>query len=381
MQYDNAGFHLTVQSQEYAERYNRYYPVAYFNDKDSFKMDITYYVGDEGVSAAFADGADSKKVIDATKEVGKSLEKLCKDSLVFASSAAGPAGPTVMGILLRLNEGATAADYKFIYDKSSGEAINFCYKYGSPSSSWSEDKAKFSTVHNGVATGAFDIYTVLSKSALVGEAEKTVDSNYFARLGGSAGRCTVSGSGLQNNQYFAVTHAGLYTPGYENSFSEILTKPQDEGDIHGIRALCDWDENTTEKVKANIAEKYSIEPPKQNATKSEIKEYEKEKEYNEKKVEALYSLIDGGYDPRIEADVEEYNKDIQYGYLQGEDEAAKQADEMNDKIESIDYSQLYDYLNEINDSYNAIAPDSSVDSVPGREVFDGWGKDVDKLID
>lgn len=126
---------------------------------------------------------------------------------------------------------------------------------------------------------------------------------------------------------------------------------------------------------------HSIEPPKQNATKSEIKEYEKEKEYNEKKVEALYSLIDGGYDPRIEADVEEYNKDIQYGYLQGEDEATKQADEMNDKIESIDYSQLYDYLNEINDSYNAIAPDSSVDSVPGREVFDGWGKDVDKLMD
>ena len=113
--------------------------------------------------------------------------------------------------------------------------------------------------------------------------------------------------------------------------------------------------------------------------KSQIEEYEKEKQFADKKIADMYAIIDGGYDPRSDAAIEEYNKDLQSGYLAGEDEATKKADEMNRKLEYVDYSQLYGYLDEINTSYNASAADSSVSSVPGKEVFDGWSSGVEQL--
>lgn len=320
MDYDNGSLHFEMSSQNYMENYGHYHPAGLFANPETFSMDVTFEVGYDAVSAALAECSDDAAVENAYKEQGKMIESIVEDTAILASSAIGPEGPAIVGGLIKTKDGFSSDNVKTLVDKSASTTLDYYYNNCSFDDDWKDRQKKASSIYSSGSNLVFDTYTLLASNG-VQEAKDMAEANDYAKLAGSVGKCVVTQNGETTT--YATVNVGLYTPGYTNTYKEIMTSPGTDG-MHGLAALCGWDADTAYAIKQEI---------------------DSHTEFTDDQKTDMKNLVTGGY--------------------------------VID--ENTSYSQLYDYLDTINTDYESVKQDSTVDAVPGVTVFEGWNSGVNAL--
>ncbi len=329
MNYDNSG--LTIDFMKYSGINGQLFagttplgmPATQVGDiytsPEYFSMDISENVGFKSVNSILQNADNSKVINDAIKEQQEMVDKVIKDAVALASYGIGPEGPAVVEGLYKAKDGLCTDNVKDLVDKGIDRSTSWYYL----------DDEKAGNVSKGLSTAnglLFDTYSLLSYSG-IDEAREAEDCKAYAKLAGSAGGCKVVEGGEAS--YYANPHVGVYAPGYDRAFNEIMT--YEEGERHGLAELCDWDEETVSAIKQEL-EDHAASYVGTNGRDESTQEF----------IDRMTNLIDGGYSIN----------------------------------ESTDYSDFYSDLDSVNSAYNSVVPSTDPEAPPSTEVFDGWSNDV-----